>query len=165
MIVEYWIDAEMHRASSRRDVEAGVSRALNELYSGGEPSIGIDSGSIAMFHVFDVSDESEIPDRAANGLTLGINQRTGFGGMIWYGEEIPENPSQFHWVSKSENPPDIDPRVIADPWEPLWYAKESCLPVGEIERSLREFCFEAGKRPTAVEWEPSSANGRRLHLE
>ncbi|MFF2721172.1 Imm1 family immunity protein [Streptomyces sp. NPDC058011] len=153
----------MHRAFSQCDVEGGVSRALNELYSEGRPSVGIDPGSIATFHVFDVSDESNSPDRAANGLTLGINQRTRYGGMIWYGEEIIENPSQFHWVSKSENPPEIDPRVIADPWQPLWYAKGNCLPFSEIERSLIEFCFNGGGRPTAVGWEPSSANGERLH--
>lgn len=162
MIIECWIDGEMRRVSARCEVEAAISKALNELYSEGKASVGIDPGSIATFHVFDVLAESDLPDRAENSLTVGVNRRTGFGGMIWWGEEIRENPAQFHWVSKSENPPGFDPRVIADPGQPLWYDKQSCVSLKEVELALKEFCFNAGKQPTVVKWEPSTANGERL---
>ncbi|MFF4755669.1 Imm1 family immunity protein [Streptomyces sp. NPDC002514] len=95
-------------------------------------------------------------------LLVGVNRKTGYGGMIWWGEEIPEDPDQFYWVSCNENPPSFDPRVTADPGYPLWYDRKNVVPVEDIETALNEFCFNRGRRPTAVGWEPSTANGQPL---
>ncbi|MDX2850982.1 Imm1 family immunity protein [Streptomyces sp. PA03-3a] len=163
MIVEFWINGVMGRVSEPRDVEIAISRALNELESEREVAVGFDAGSVAAFHVFNLPAGAEIPAVAENSLMLGVNRQTGYGGMIWWGEEDPDAPDQFYWVSHNENPPSFDPRVTADPGYPLWYERRNVVTVDVIEAALTEFCVNHGKRPTVVGWEPSTANGQPLN--
>ncbi|MEU3984139.1 Imm1 family immunity protein [Streptomyces sp. NPDC026672] len=163
MIVEFWINGEMKRTSAPQEVKIAIDRALNELESEREVPLGFDAGSIASFHVFDLPEGTEVPAVAENSLIVGVNRDSGYGGMIWWGEEIPEDPDQFYWVSHNETPPSFDPRVTSDPGYPLWYERCNVVPVDRVEAALKEFCFNQGKRPTVVDWEPSTANGQRLN--
>lgn len=152
----------MGRAATRHDVKSAIARALAELESEREVPIGFDPGTTASFHVFDIPTDAEIPKTAENSLTVGVNRATGYGGMVWWGEQYLEDTGHLSWVSKSENPPTFDPRVTADPCYPLWYDKQNVVPIQKVHEALEEFCFTGGKRPTAVEWEPSTVNGQRL---
>ncbi|MFD3442618.1 Imm1 family immunity protein [Streptomyces sp. NPDC058685] len=162
MIVEFWIGGEKNLAFERHEVQSAIDRALNELESEQEVPVGFYAGTIASFHVFDIPAGVEVPRYADNALTLGVNRATGYGGMTWWGEEIPEDPEIAHWITISRNPPSFDPRVTADPGYPLWYDRRNVVPVGEISAALEEFCFNNGKRPAIVEWEPGTVNGQRL---
>ncbi|GGV87569.1 hypothetical protein GCM10010294_69600 [Streptomyces griseoloalbus] len=147
MIVEFWINGQMGRASTPGEVEIAISRTLTELESERKVPVGFDPGTTASFHVFDLPAGAAVP----NSLTVGINRTTGYGGMIWWGEQIPEHPEQFYWVTRSGQPPDVDPRVTADPCFPLWYDKRNVVPMQKVKDALEEFCFNLGRRPAAVE--------------
>ncbi|MFI0242277.1 Imm1 family immunity protein [Streptomyces sp. NPDC016845] len=162
MIVELWVDGEMRRVSTQEDAEKAINEALTAIHPDDEVEAGIEPNSIATLHVYNVAEETNLPERPENSLTIGVNRRTGFGGMTWWGEEIPEDPTQFHWVSATDSPPELDPRVIADPWHPLWYGKYNCIPMKKVEMAVAEFWRSGGKRPTIVNWEPSTANGESL---
>ncbi|MCX4870845.1 Imm1 family immunity protein [Streptomyces sp. NBC_00257] len=162
MIVEFWIGGKRNLASDRHEVQKAIERALNEIESEREVPVGFYAGTIASFHVFNIPAGSEVPRFADNALTVGINRATGYGGMTWWGEKIPEYPDQAHWVTRNRNPPNFDPRVTADPGHPLWYDKRNVVPMKEVASALEDFCFNNGKRPTVVEWEPSTVNGQRL---
>ncbi|MFE1963256.1 Imm1 family immunity protein [Streptomyces sp. NPDC059479] len=164
MILEFWINGEMKRTSEWSEVEVAIGRVPAELESERAVPVGFDAGSIAAFHFFDIPAGSEVPRTAENALHVGLNRTTGYGGMTWWGEKIPESPNQFYWVTKSNNPPSFDPRVTADPGYPLWYDKQNVIPVDEVEAALKEFCLNKGKRPTVVEWEPGTVNGQSLSL-
>lgn len=162
MIVEVWIGPERNLVSDQHEVRKLVERALNELESERAVPTGFHAGTIASFHVFDVPAEAEIPRFADNALTVGVNRATRYGGFTWWGEEIPENPDQAHWVSRNQNPPSFDPRVTADPGYPLWYDKRSVIPMEEVASVIEEFCFNQGRRPSLINWEPGTVNGQRL---
>ncbi|MFE8975833.1 Imm1 family immunity protein [Streptomyces cyaneofuscatus] len=162
MIVEFWIGGERNFASSRSEVQNAVARALAELKSERQVPVGFSAGTKASFHVFDIPAGSEIPRFADNSLIVGVNRDTGFGGMTWWGEKIPEYGDQVYWITKNEDPPAFDPRVTADPGHPLWYDRRNVLPVGQIAAAIEEFCLDNGRRPTLVSWEPGTVNGQRL---
>ncbi|MEU9920486.1 Imm1 family immunity protein [Streptomyces griseoluteus] len=152
----------MNRVSGLGEVDAVVTRVLSKLESERSVPIGFDPGSTATFHVFDLPSKSLIPDQAENSLTVGLNRATGFGGMIWWGEEMPEDPEQFFWVTKGRVAPEYDPRVTADPGYPLWYQRRSVVPSTDVKAAILEFCHNNGRRPTNVEWEPSTPSGQPL---
>ncbi|MFC8230711.1 Imm1 family immunity protein [Streptomyces sp. NPDC057287] len=162
MIVEVWIGGERNRVSGQNEVRKLVERVLNELESDRPVPIGFHAGAIASFHVFDVPVGAEIPRFADNALTVGLNRSTGYGGFTWWGEEIAENPDQAHWVSRNQDPPILDPRVTADPGYPLWYDRRNVIPMKEVAAVIEEFCFNKGRRPPHIEWEPGTVNGQRL---
>ncbi|MFC8593247.1 Imm1 family immunity protein [Streptomyces atroolivaceus] len=162
MIVEVWIGAERNRVSDQHEVRKLIKRAMNELESERDVPIGFHAGTIASFHVFDVPAGREIPRFADNALTVGVNLATGYGGITWWGEEIPENPDQVHWVSRNQDPPNFDPRVTADPGYPLWYEKRNVIHAEQVASVIEEFCFNKGRRPSLIKWEPSTVNGQRL---
>ncbi|XVV39212.1 Imm1 family immunity protein [Streptomyces sp. CA-100214] len=163
MIVEFWINGEVGHAAKRRDVNTAITRALVELESERKVPVGFDPGTTASFHVFDIPADADIPKTADNSLTVGVNRSTGYGGLVWWGEQYLEDTGHLSFVTKSENPPDFDPRVTADPCHPLWYDKQNVVPIQMVQEALEEFCFNGGNRPTAVEWEPSTVNGQRLN--
>jgi hypothetical protein len=164
MIVEFWIDDAKNLASNRHEVQSAIGRALAELESEREVPVGFHAGTIASFNVFDIPVGAEIPRFADNALTIGINRSTGYGGMTWWGEQVAENPDQAFWMTANENPPTFDPRVTADPCYPLWYDKRNVVPVGQIAAAVEEFCFNKGRRPTLLAWQPGTVNGQRLGL-
>nr|CAK50885.1 conserved hypothetical protein [Streptomyces ambofaciens]CAK51123.1 conserved hypothetical protein [Streptomyces ambofaciens] len=154
----------MERATTRQGVDVAITRALAELESERKVSVGFDPGTTASFHVFDIPADAEVPKTAENSLTLGVNRATGYGGLIWWGEQFLEDTGHLTWVTKGDNPPTFDPRVTADPCYPLWYDKQNVVPLQKVQDALREFCFNGGSRPTVVEWEPSTVNGQRLEV-
>ncbi|MFG2615801.1 Imm1 family immunity protein [Streptomyces anulatus] len=163
MIVEFWIGGKKNLAYDQREIHEAIVRTLEELESERKVPVGFHAGTIAAFHVYDIPVGAGFPEFADNALTVGINKATGFGGMTWWGEQIPEHPDQAHWVSRNRNPPDFDPRVTADPGHPLWFDRKNVLPIKEVASAIEEFCFNGGRRPACIEWEPSTVNGRRLN--
>jgi hypothetical protein len=161
MILEFWIGHEMKRTSEWSEVETAIGRVLTELKSEGKGG-GLSPGTVGAFHFFDLPEGSEVPKFAGNSIRLGVNRTTGYGGMTWWGEQMPEDPTQFFWMTKGKNPPSFDPRVTADPGFPKWYDRRNVIPIDEVEAALREFCSNKGKRPTVVDWEPSTANGQPI---
>lgn len=162
MIVEFWLNGEMRRVSQRDEIESAITRVMSELEAEREVPVGFDPGTTATFHAFDIPAGSEVPQVAENALVVGVNRATGYGGLTWWGEEVPENPDQLYWVTKNETPPSFDPRVTADPCYPLWYDKRNVIPLEEVRAAIEQFCFTGGKRPTIVSWDPSTVNGQRL---
>ncbi|MFE2046616.1 Imm1 family immunity protein [Streptomyces sp. NPDC059477] len=152
----------MIRVSTVQEVEIAIGRALNELESERKVPLGFNAGSTGAFHVFDLPEGEKAPAVAESSLIVGVNRETGYGGMIWWGEVIAEDPDQFYWMSRGKNPPSFDPRVTADAGYPLWYQPRNVVPLERVEAALKEFCFNQGMRPTAVDWEPSTANGQPL---
>ncbi|MDG9687903.1 Imm1 family immunity protein [Streptomyces sp. DH18] len=162
MIVEFWIGGIKNLAYNQYEAREAIQRTLNELESERTVHLGFHAGTIASFHVHNVPLGAGLPEFADNALTVGINKDSGFGGMTWWGEQIPEYPDQAHWISRNRNPPDCDPRVTADPGYPLWFDRRNVLPVGKVALAIEEFCFNDGRRPTSTEWEPGTVNGGRL---
>ncbi|MFB7779701.1 Imm1 family immunity protein [Streptomyces bauhiniae] len=78
---------------------------------------------------------------------------------------MPEDPEQFFWVTKGRVVPKVDPRVTADPGYPLWYQRRSVVPSTDVKAAILEFCHNDGRRPTIVEWEPSTPSGQPLRPE
>ncbi|MEU3401781.1 Imm1 family immunity protein [Streptomyces filamentosus] len=165
MILEFRISGEVHHISEGIDIVKAIERTLQELEAEREVPVGFFPGTTASFHVFNIPAGSEVPRSAENSLVVGINRDTGYGGMTWAGEEIPEDPDQIWWILSNENPPQRDPRVIADQGYPLWYDKRNVLPLDAVKKALEEFCFGNGKRPQSVQWEPGTVNGQRLDAE
>ncbi|MFF1417334.1 Imm1 family immunity protein [Streptomyces sp. NPDC058280] len=54
------------------------------------------------------------------------------------------------------------PQLRPDPCYPLWFDKQNVVPLDKVRAALEEFCFNDGKRPTSVDWEPGTMNGQRL---
>ncbi|MFG3399362.1 Imm1 family immunity protein [Streptomyces parvus] len=162
MIIEFWIGGIRQLAYDRDETREAIRRTLTELESERKVPVGFHAGTIASFHVHNVPAGAGVPEFADNAVTVGINTATGFGGMTWWGERIPEYPDHAHWVSRNRNPPDFDPRVTADPGYPLWFDRRNVLPVQEVALAIEEFCLGGGKRPTSIEWEPGTVNGGRL---
>lgn len=162
MIIEFWIGGIEEMAYGRPETQEAIWRTLNELQSERQVPVGFHAGTIASFHVHNVPLGTGVPDFSDDALTVGINTATGFGGMAWSGEQIPEYPDHAHWVSRNRNPPNFDPRVTVDPGCPLWFDKRNVLPVQEVALAIEEFCFNGGKRPNSIDWEPGTVNGGRL---
>ena len=91
-------------------------------------------------------------------LRVAVNRMAGYGGMLWFaGDDIQA------WVSDNPNPPEFDPRVVADPWSPFFHDPSSTLPIDEFRAALEEYCYSGtGGRPTSVQWVRGDLIGRRV---
>jgi hypothetical protein len=102
-----------------------------------------------------------------NYLRVAVNCRSGYGGLIWYvtgdrARGAGDDMHQYVWVSNNPNPPDFDPRVVADPGYPKFHDPRSTLPVEQIRAALIEFCRKGtGGRPECVQWVTGEMNGDR----
>ncbi|WP_338672183.1 Imm1 family immunity protein [Streptomyces sp. SCSIO 30461] len=161
MIVEYWLDGEAYHVSARRDIDSAITKVIEALEWERPVPVGFFPGTVGEFHVFNVSEISEIPPYAENSLRIGINKETKFGGMTWSGEDS-EHSDHFHWITKNDSPPDFDPRVTSDDGHPLWYDRRNVIPIEKIRTAIEEYFFNGGLRPPSLEWEPGTVHGQRL---
>ncbi|GHF06133.1 hypothetical protein E5082_13770 [Streptomyces griseoluteus] len=100
-----------------------------------------------------------VPD---NVLSIGIDHSTEYGGILWYcdgglvdrvtksaGADVATNA----WVSLNENPPETDPRILADPSCPSFFDRVSALPLITVRSTIEEyFCEGNGFRPKLIQW-------------
>ncbi|MEV7544918.1 Imm1 family immunity protein [Streptomyces sp. NPDC089915] len=162
MIVEASIDGETLRVDSEGEIVKLIARIMSDLKSELPAAVGIDPGTTASMHVFDVSNEAQMPPYAENSIRVGVNKATGYGGIVWWGPEVDGQPNEHYWVTDNDSPPDFDPRVTSDQCFPLWYDRRSAIAVTDVEQALWEFCTSKGMRPTAVRWVPADPSGQRL---
>ncbi|MDX3854368.1 Imm1 family immunity protein [Streptomyces sp. AK02-01A] len=106
-------------------------------------------------------DESQnvAPD---NVLSIGIDDASGYGGLIWYCDgslarqisaEFGHDLAYSAWVSLSSSPPDFDPEVVSEPGCPTFFDRTSVLPLPRIRSVVEEYFREGtGFRPTQVQW-------------
>jgi Immunity protein Imm1 len=106
------------------------------------------------------------PDMPDNFLRVSVNNSTGYGGLIWFvSDKYPKREGMFGsvWVSDNPNPPDFDPRVVADSGEPTFHDPKSALPVPQVRAAVEDFCRRGtGFRPECISWTSGWANGHRL---
>lgn len=104
-----------------------------------------------------------------NYLRLAINRETGFGGLVWFVTRSSSRKGGIFdhvWVSDNPEPPDFDPKVVTDPWVPVYLDRRSALPIPRIRAAVDEFCrVGTGDRPESIEWVHGWMNGTRLDAE
>ncbi|MET8063393.1 Imm1 family immunity protein [Micromonospora sp. NPDC005313] len=145
------------------EVSESVARVLASL--SGEVSTPVyNPGDDAWFMIGDRKHESEtdLPD---NFLRVSVNWATGFGGMVWFLSSDSSTTSSVGdsvWVSNNPQPPDFDPRVVADPGGPVFHDRRSALPISQVAEVVERFCIAAtGDRPSGVDWVQGDVAGRR----
>lgn len=70
------------------------------------------------------------------------------------------------WVSNNPEPPVEDPKVVSDPWTPVYLDRKSVLPIPQIRAALEEFCrVGTGDRPETIGWVHGHMNGMRMEVE
>jgi hypothetical protein len=83
---------------------------------------------------------------------------TGYGALIWQAtspDPEPGVPAHQRWLSSNPEPPDFDPRVVADPYAPFFHDPDTTLPAARIREALEEYCRTGtGDRPKCIEWVP-----------
>lgn len=162
MIVEVSLNGETWRVSSEDEIRKLISHVIAELESERPAAVGIDPGTTASMHVFDVSNEADLPPYAENSLRIGVNRATGYGGLTWWGPELDGQPNEPYWVTDNDSPPNSDPRVTSDQCFPLWYDRISTIAVEDVAKAMMEFCSGKGARPATVKWARADASGQRL---
>jgi hypothetical protein len=148
-----------------------MATLITEVIEGSSPERsgpGVDPGEEAEFSWAEGRHDADTfdwwPD---NYLKVAVNPTTGFGALLWYatvdrvgqpGDEIPKHI----WVSDNPEPPDFDPRVVADAGHPTFHDRRSTLPTERIRVALEEFCRAGtGDRPSSVSWVVGEMNGER----
>ncbi|MER7668139.1 Imm1 family immunity protein [Kitasatospora sp. NPDC096128] len=100
-----------------------------------------------------------------NHLQISVNSATGFGGLVWFvmRDDAPEGDISEHiWISDNPNPPDFDPRVVADPGIPHFFDPRSAIPTEDVRAALEEFCRKStGDRPECIQWVHGDMDGQR----
>lgn len=90
-------------------------------------------------------------------LRVAVNRTTGYGGLLWFAGDDTQA-----WVSDNPNPPEFDPRVVADPWYPFFHDPGSTLPLDQFRAAVEEYCYSGtGERPSSVQWVRGDLIGRR----
>jgi hypothetical protein len=147
------------------------SRIITDVLEGLEPEIldpVYSPGEDAWFMISDRR-HNDTDRVAGNYLRVGVNVATGYGGLIWCLDRADpeEDAIRGHvWVSDNPNPPDHDPRVVADPGYPLFHEPRSVFPVVQVRSALEEYCrVGTGDRPECINWARGELNGRRLDSE
>ncbi|MER7280164.1 Imm1 family immunity protein [Dactylosporangium sp. NPDC000244] len=113
----------------------------------------------------------QAPPWPDNYLFVGVNAKTGYGGLSWYfspdrGVPADDEIGSWVWVSNNPEPPDFDPRVVSEPHYPMFYNPESTIPVAHVRAALEEFCRTGtGDRPSCISWVKGEVDGRRFDLE
>lgn len=98
-------------------------------------------------------------------LTVATNFAAGLGALTWI-SAIEVRGVKGSWVSDAQDPPRVDPLIVADPGRPTFHHPRSCIPLADVQKVVLEFCQKQdGSRPFSVPWVESAAeSGRRLDL-
>lgn len=109
-----------------------------------------------------------------NVLSLGINFRSGYGGLLWCCEgllahrvsaEVGHDVAYNAWVSLNPDPPRTDPKVLSDPSCPTFFDRVSVVPLSRIRPVVEEYFREGtGFRPTRMQWVKGHYTGE-LYIE
>ena len=104
-------------------------------------------------------------------LRLAVNRSTGFGALMWLvtrgrssgaGDEVDD----YLWISDNPQPPEFDPRVIAEPGYVRFHSRRSAVPLERVRVVLEEFCrVGTGARPESISWVRGELNGQRSDEE
>lgn len=99
-------------------------------------------------------------------ILASVDEETGYGGLIWSATSrspVQDFPFNDMWVSDTQMPPEVDPRVLSDPHTPAFFHRCSVLPVSAVKDAVREFCLSSdGARPISIDWVVAlSDNGAR----
>ncbi|MEV0026665.1 Imm1 family immunity protein [Streptomyces atroolivaceus] len=97
-----------------------------------------------------------------NVLSIGINFRSGYGGLLWYcggilahsiSAEVGHDVAYNAWVSLNSDPPQTDPKVLSDPSCPTFFDRISVVPLSSIRPVVEEYFREGtGFRPAQMQW-------------
>ena len=123
------------------------------------------NGSLARFSL---SERRHGPGEPSpdNYLVAAVNRSTGYGTLVWFVTPgFPRTGGIYDsaWVSDNPEPPDFDPRVVADPDVSVFQEPRNTLPLPRIRDALEEFCrIGTGDRPESIQWAQSSLWGQRL---
>lgn len=150
MILNAYFDGQWHNA----EIAEETSSLITELIATLAPSRNATLCFAGERFVHKLSDT-----KGANGcLQVAVNKETGYGALLWYwGGNDPV------WVSDNPEPPDFNPRVVADPGGTYFHEASSTLPLRKFREVLEEFCYSGtGERPARVRWVRSDMCGRRL---
>ncbi|UPT47303.1 MULTISPECIES: Imm1 family immunity protein [Streptomyces] len=133
---------------------------MSDLLQGGRTPEGFE---IMPEHATVAIVEDGHPERAetlwpSSYLHVSVNASNGYGALRWFSTKPPNGENENHmngfvWVSANPNPPTFDPRLILDASTPLYYPRESALPVAKVREALEEFCrVRSGVRPECIPW-------------
>ncbi|WP_331718034.1 Imm1 family immunity protein (plasmid) [[Kitasatospora] papulosa] len=109
-----------------------------------------------------------------NALSIGINFRSGYGGLLWHCDgilahrvsaEVGHDVAYNAWVSLNSDPPQTDPKVLSDPSCPTFFDRISVVPLPSIRPVVEEYFREGtGFRPTQMQWTKGHYTGE-LYIE
>lgn len=156
MTLNAHFDGQWHGANSAEEV-GGLISALIAAPMPERPSRFMDAllcfAGEPFCHKFRTT-----PKGVKGHLLVAVNKVSGYGALMWYW-----GGSDPVWVSENPQPPDFDPRVVADPGGVLFHNPRSTLPIGKFREMVEEFCYSGtGDRPTGVRWAYSDVCGRRM---
>jgi hypothetical protein len=160
VIVAAGTHAGAHYARSEAEVAELIDHILSELVQGGRTPDGFE---VMPEHATLCIVKGKYPEETderwpSNYLHVSVNTANGYGAVRWFSTRGPENSDEAHisrfvWVSENPSPPSFDPELILDPSTPLYYPRESAIPVAHVRTVLEEFCrVRTGDRPTGVSW-------------
>ncbi|GAB1693486.1 Imm1 family immunity protein [Krasilnikovia sp. M28-CT-15] len=169
MIVNALIHNKWHYAEN----ESEICELITEVIENSEPEgiVTVDSmqfptaGEDARFMISDRRHTSgdEYP---YNELAVAVNPSTGYGALIWHVSKKFARKGGIYdhiWVSNNPKPPNLDPRVVSDPWNPTFHDPRSALPVPQVRAALEEFCRTGtGDRPQSIGWVRGWMDGHRI---
>ncbi|RZU51219.1 immunity protein Imm1 of predicted polymorphic toxin system [Krasilnikovia cinnamomea] len=168
MILNVVIHNKWQYAETWPQMDALITEVTENLASEGAVTVDSlqfqDPGEDAQFMVADrrLTDD----DLPANHLRVAVNRSTGYGALIWHAtKNFPKSGDIYDhiWVSDNPQPPNLDPRVLADPCEPRFHDRRSTLPAPDVRQALEEFCRTGtGDRPQSIGWVRGWLNGHRL---
>jgi len=161
MFLNAYVDDQWHNAETAQEVTSLLSEVIAALKHESDHPLGaVNPGTIAVLCFADerFSHKDWGTNGAKGNLVIAVNKETGYGALMW---DWGPGDDQV-WVSDNPEPPDFDPRVVADPGYPLFHDPASTLPIQKFREVLEEFCFAGtGERPTGVRWVRSDPCGRR----
>ncbi|MFB7618904.1 Imm1 family immunity protein [Kitasatospora sp. NPDC056181] len=143
--------------SSQEEVEGLISEALRFISpKEGDGSDGVTEDE-AWFSYLEP--QADFPSAC---LRVAANELTGFGALVWFVFGRKGGIYDDAWISDNPTPPEIDSRLVCDPYYPRFHDPASAVPLPQVREAIREFCRSAtGERPESIAWVTGEINGPR----
>ncbi|NUT37324.1 MAG: hypothetical protein HOV79_30120 [Hamadaea sp.] len=158
MILNAIIHREWKYAETSAEMAVLVTQVMEDLRHEGVVTIGgLDyptAGETARL-AFSENRHSGEYDWPAKELVVAVNTETGYGALTWRSVGTVAGGDLVHetWVSENPEPPEADPRVVADPHVPTFHDRRNALPLMRIREALEEYCrVGTGDRPRNIAW-------------
>ncbi|WP_262056267.1 Imm1 family immunity protein [Streptomyces sp. STR69] len=170
MVLNVLFSKEWRHAESEVDRSRLVAEVMENLRFEDSSSKWVSPGEDAWFCFSDHRFESVTVQNNPNTyLRVAVNRPTGYGALMWFATDRRTGRSEifdYTWLSDNPEPPDFDPRVVADPGYPLFHHPRSTIPLDSVRLVLEEFCrTSSGERPQCIQWVQGELNGQRLGEE